>query len=87
LFDNLKKSVAYTISSNSVECFPFILYLIFGIPLPLNAVQILAIDLGTDMIPAISFAYEKPEADLMSRPPRDPKRRGKKKLFINFNLI
>lgn len=43
------------------------------IPLPLSTVLILAIDLGTDMIPAISMAYETAEADLMMRKPRDSK--------------
>jgi sodium/potassium-transporting ATPase subunit alpha len=40
-------------------------------PLSLTTVLILCVDLGTDMIPAISLAYEQPEADIMLRPPRD----------------
>lgn len=43
-----------------------------GIPLPMSIVAILCIDLGTDIWPAISLAYEKSEKDIMKRPPRDP---------------
>merc|ERR1719427_2023835 len=53
IFDNLKKSIAYT-------------------PLPLGTVTILCIDLGTDMLPAISLAYEQAESDIMKRQPRNP---------------
>ena len=41
-------------------------------PLPLGTITILCIDLGTDMVPAISLAYEKAENDIMKRQPRDP---------------
>ncbi|RWS13285.1 sodium/potassium-transporting ATPase subunit alpha-B-like protein [Dinothrombium tinctorium] len=71
IFDNLKKSIAYTLSSNIPEITPFLAFLILGIPLPLGAVAILCIDLGTDMVPAISLAYERPESDIMKRRPRD----------------
>jgi len=71
IFDNLKKSIAYTLSSNIPEILPFILFITTQLPLPLSTVLILAIDLGTDMVPAISMAYELPEADLMLRKPRD----------------
>jgi len=71
IFDNLKKSIAYTLSSNIPEILPFLLFIVTQIPLPLSTVLILAIDLGTDMIPAVSMAYETAEADLMLRKPRD----------------
>lgn len=70
IFDNLKKSISYTLTSNVPQLVPFIVFLILQIPLPLTTVLILAIDLGTDIFPAISLAYEKPEWDLMRRPPR-----------------
>ncbi|CAJ0581989.1 unnamed protein product, partial [Mesorhabditis spiculigera] len=72
IFDNLKKSIAYTLTSNIPEISPFLTYILFGIPLPLGTVTILCIDLGTDMVPAISLAYEEAEADIMKRKPRDP---------------
>merc|ERR1740127_212066 len=71
IFDNLKKSIAYTLSSNIPEISPFLMFIIVQMPLSLTTVLILCVDLGTDMIPAISLAYEKPEADIMERPPRN----------------
>merc|ERR1712029_215694 len=59
IFDNLRKSIAYTLTSNIPEITPFLLFLSLSIPLPLGTITILAIDLGTDMVPAISLAYEK----------------------------
>jgi len=70
IFDNLKKSIAYTLSSNIPEISPFICFIIIGLPLPLSTVLILCVDLGTDMVPAISLAYENPERDIMRRIPR-----------------
>jgi sodium/potassium-transporting ATPase subunit alpha len=70
VFENLKKSIAYTLSSNIPEIFPFIIFMITNIPLPLSTVLILFIDLCTDMIPAISFAWEATESDLMKQKPR-----------------
>uniref|UniRef100_A0A8D0C6M8 Sodium/potassium-transporting ATPase subunit alpha n=1 Tax=Scleropages formosus TaxID=113540 RepID=A0A8D0C6M8_SCLFO len=73
IFDNLKKSIAYTLTSNIPEITPFLLFIIVNIPLPLGTVTILCIDLGTDMVPAISLAYEAAESDIMKRQPRNPK--------------
>jgi sodium/potassium-transporting ATPase subunit alpha len=73
IFDNLKKSICYTLSSNIPEISPFIAQAVLAIPLPLPTILILAVDLGTDMVPAISMAYETAEADIMKRPPRNSK--------------
>ncbi|XP_066063027.1 sodium/potassium-transporting ATPase subunit alpha-2-like isoform X5 [Chamaea fasciata] len=127
IFDNLKKSIAYTLTSNIPEITPFLLFIIANIPLPLGTVTILCIDLGTDMVsgdpkptrgpqihprdpksipnpsrihpksttaniplplgtvtilcidlgtdmvPAISLAYEAAESDIMKRQPRNPR--------------
>merc|ERR1711881_112630 len=83
IFDNLKKSIAYTLSSNIPEISPFIIYMAAQVPLPLSTVLILCIDLGTDMVPAISFAYENPELDIMERYPRSSKRDH----LVNSKLI
>ncbi|KAK7482080.1 hypothetical protein BaRGS_00026664 [Batillaria attramentaria] len=72
IFDNLKKSIAYTLTSNIPEISPFLVYILFSVPLPLGVITILCIDLGTDMAPAISLAYEQAESDIMKRQPRDP---------------
>ena len=73
IFDNLKKSICYTLTSNIPEISPFLCWIVFMTPMPLSTVLILAIDLGTDMVPAISMAYEDAEADIMKRPPRNAK--------------
>ena len=70
IFDNLKKSIGYTVTHAVPEVAPFFALILFGIPLPLTVLLILAIDLGTDMFPAVSLAYEPPERDVMSLPPR-----------------
>uniref|UniRef100_A0A3Q3SW08 Sodium/potassium-transporting ATPase subunit alpha n=1 Tax=Mastacembelus armatus TaxID=205130 RepID=A0A3Q3SW08_9TELE len=73
IFDNLKKSIVYTLSSKIPEMSPFLFFVITDIPLPLGTVTILFIDLGTDVVPAISLAYEKAESDIMKRQPRNAK--------------
>lgn len=71
IFDNLKKSIAYALAANIPELIPFLLNIILRIPLPLTTVLMLAICLGTDMVPAISMAYETAESDIMARAPRN----------------
>ncbi|KFM66853.1 Sodium/potassium-transporting ATPase subunit alpha, partial [Stegodyphus mimosarum] len=83
IFDNLKKSIAYTLTSNIPEITPFLVFILADVPLPLGTVTILCIDLGTDMVPAISLAYEHAESDIMKRQPRNPK----KDKLVNERLI
>jgi sodium/potassium-transporting ATPase subunit alpha len=71
IFVNLKKSIAYTLTSNIPEIAPYLLQIIMRIPVALSTIMILCIDLGTDLVPAISFSYETPESDIMRIPPRD----------------
>lgn len=71
IFDNLKKSIAYILASNVPEILPFLFYIFVGIPLPVSTVTVLCIDLGTDMWPAVSLAYEEAESNIMDRPPRN----------------
>ncbi|XP_076389170.1 sodium/potassium-transporting ATPase subunit alpha-2 isoform X2 [Megachile rotundata] len=72
IFDNLKKSILYTLTSSVPEMIPMLSSLIFAIPLPLILEMILCIDVGTDLLPAIALAYEKAESDIMQRAPRNP---------------
>ena len=58
IFDNLKKTIVYLLTSNITEVFPYLALIIFGMPLPLSNYFILVICVGTDILPAISFAYE-----------------------------
>ena len=71
IFDNIRKFITYIFSSNIPELAPFIVKASLPlVPLALSVRQILAIDLGTDMFPALALGMEKPEPDVMSRPPR-----------------
>jgi sodium/potassium-transporting ATPase subunit alpha len=70
VFDNIKKFIVYILASNIPEILPFIAFVLFALPLPLPVQLILAIDLGTDMLPAIALGMEKGEGDIMKRPPR-----------------
>jgi len=70
IFENLKKCVAYVLSSNVPEIVPFLLFIAMKIPLAIETICILLIDLGTDLAPAVSLAYEDPEDAIMTMPPR-----------------
>jgi len=70
VYDNIKKFITYILTSNIPQILPFIAYVLLPIPLPITVVQILAIDLITDMLPAIGLGNEPPESDIMQRSPR-----------------
>nr|CAD7266652.1 unnamed protein product [Timema shepardi] len=72
IYDNMKKSITYVLASNVPQIVPFLMFVVLGIPLPLGVIAILCIDLGTDMVPAISLGYERSESDIMKRRPRCP---------------
>lgn len=72
IFENIKKTIAYTLAHILPEVISAVISLLGGLPAGLTALQVLTIDLGTEMGPAISLAYEAPEAALMDRQPRDP---------------
>lgn len=74
IFENIKKTIAYTLAHIFPEVVSAVLSLLGGVPAGLTALQVLTIDLGTELGPAISLAYEKAEANLMERKPRDPTR-------------
>ncbi|MET0104659.1 MAG: cation-transporting P-type ATPase [Sedimenticola sp.] len=70
VYDNIKKFITYILTSNVPEILPFIAYVLLAIPLPITVIQILAIDLITDILPAIGLGNMAPERDIMQRPPR-----------------
>ncbi|MEW6381934.1 MAG: HAD-IC family P-type ATPase [bacterium] len=70
VYANIKRFVTYIFASNMPEIIPFILFVMFKIPLPLTVMQILAVDLGTDLVPALGLGVEAPEPGTMNRPPR-----------------
>jgi P-type Ca2+ transporter type 2C len=72
VYDNIRRFAGYHFSSNVGELVPFLVWGITGgaVPLPLVVMQVLAIDLGTDMLPAIALGTERAEPGTMARPPR-----------------
>ena len=82
VYENIKKFVTYIFASNIPEAIPYLAYILFRIPLPLTIIQILAVDLGTDMLPALALGAEKPTPGVMKKPPRKLKER-----MLDFNLI
>ena len=70
VYENIRKFTSYILASNVPEIVPFLGYGFLGIPLALTIPQVLAVDLGTDMIPALGLGTERPVADVMDIPPR-----------------
>ncbi len=72
VYNNIRKFAVYIFNSNMAEAVPMIFYLFSrgAIPLPLTIMQVLAIDLGTDMVPAMGLGAEPPEPGIMDAPPR-----------------
>ncbi len=75
VYDNLRKFLTYILTHNVAELVPYLAFALFKVPLPLTVIQILAIDLGTDTLPALALGAEKPDPDIMRRPPRLPSQR------------
>jgi len=74
VYDNVRKFIVYVFAHATPEIVPFLLFALGGgaIPLPLTVLQILAIDLGTETLPALALGREPVEPGLMTRPPRPP---------------
>ena len=75
VYANIRKFTTYIFTSNTPEAVPFILFAFTAarIPLALNVMHILTVDLGTDIVPALALGSEPPEPGIMDRPPRDLK--------------
>ena len=73
VFDNLKKCIAYSLQSKLPQVVPFIFFILFEVPLPLSTFLMICIDLGGNMIPSLSLAYENPEFEIMEQMPRHRK--------------
>ncbi len=74
VYDNVRKFIVYIFAHATPEVVPFLVFALSGgaIPLPLTVLQILAIDLGTEILPALALGREPAEPGLMDRPPRPP---------------
>jgi magnesium-transporting ATPase (P-type) len=70
VYDNIRKFLTYILTSNVPELVPYLASAFFKMPLALTILQILAVDLGTDIVPALGLGAEKAEPGVMERPPR-----------------
>ena len=82
IWDNLKKFLFYVFASNAGEFMTVFFSLFFAIPNPILAVQILSVDLGTDIIPSLALAADPAEPDILNRPAQ-----GKKKPLLSANIL
>ncbi len=87
IYENLKKFVWFIFSCNIGELFLIFAAILFSFPLPLTAILILCIDLGTDILPAIALGVDNPEKNLMNRPPRNVKEKLMKGYFVKSFLM
>ena len=70
VFENIRKFLTYILTSNIPELVPYLAFAFARVPLPLTVIQILAVDLGTDMLPALGLGAESPDSRAMRQPPR-----------------
>ncbi len=70
VYANIRKFLTYILSSNIPELVPYLAFVLLRVPLPLTVIQILAVDLGTDILPALALGAERPDPELMQRQPR-----------------
>lgn len=70
IYENIRKFITYIFSHLTAEIIPFVLMVLFNIPLAITVMQILAIDLGTDTLPAVALGVGPSDSDVMDRPPR-----------------
>ena len=84
VYSNIRRFVQYIFTSNVPEAVPMALYVFSrgAIPLPLTIMQVLSIDLGTDIVPAMGLGVEEPEAGIMDVPPR-----SRKESLLNGPLV
>src|SRR5581483_6958845 len=89
IYANVGKFITYIFASNVPELAPFLVSVVAGLPLPLTVMQILAVDLGTDLLPALALAAEPPEPGVMDRPPRPRAERllGARRLLHAYGFL
>lgn len=86
-FDNLRKFFGYVYTHNFAELGAFIAFVLLGVPLPLAVIQVLAIDLGMDVLPSLSLIMEPPKPGVMTKPPRKSNRLLDMKVLLRAAYI
>lgn len=89
VYDNIKKFAVYVFNSNMAEAVPFVLMLLSCglIPMPLTVMQVLSVDLGTDMVPAIGLGADTAQSGVMQRKPRSRKEPLLSKMLLAKALL
>lgn len=82
VYANIRKFVTYVLSNNVPEIVPYLAYGLLGMPLALTIPQVLAVDLGTDMLPAVALGAEPPDPGIMDAAPR-----SRTKRLLNRSLL
>jgi Ca2+-transporting ATPase len=70
IYSNIKKFITYILTSNVPELIPTFFVVFMNVPPALTVLQILSVDLGTDLVPALALGAEEPEEKLLEEPPR-----------------
>lgn len=89
---NIRRFLSYIVASNVAEMVPFLVFIFLPVPLPLAVIQALAVDIGTDLLPALALGAEPPASGAMHAPPEAPSqplftRRLGLRTFLFFGLL
>ncbi|KAF3301040.1 HAD-IC family P-type ATPase [Carnobacterium sp. PL24RED07] len=87
IFENIKKYISFLFACNMVEIVAILTTIVFMLPMPIQPLHILFLNLLVDIGPAIALAYEKAEANVMEHPPRDPESGLVNKTFLSRIII
>lgn len=87
IFENIKKYISFLFACNMVEIVAILTTIVFMLPMPIQPLHILFLNLLVDIGPAIALAYEKAEANVMEHPPRNPESGLVNKTFLSRIII
>lgn len=87
IFENIKKYVSFLFACNMVEIISILFTIVFFLPMPIQPLHILWLNLLIDIGPAIALAYEAAEDDVMTKPPRNPKSGLVNKKFLTEIIL
>ena len=87
IFENIKKFISFLFACNMVEIMAILTTIVFMLPMPIQPLHILFLNLLVDIGPAIALAYEKAESNVMEHPPRNPESGLVNKTFLSRIII